>query len=239
MRGKVWLSFFALGLSLIGQSSVQAEDKAPPAAEVTAVGQVGASSVTTISIQQGGKMHSSQVFACLLHLNEQATLLAIVDLKHFPGDTDADRFKNATMMIIDLVGDEKKRCAIKGRLVSESKGMNLGGFDLRTKEMLTLPGKKRLILVGDSFTRLDDKNQDRYPAKGTVWVQGKPVCGKEDLKLVAEPTLAVVNEGLPVLLEGEKARTKPGKNPIRVIGTLQIDDKGLLRLKATQVEEVK
>jgi hypothetical protein len=101
--------------------------------------------------------------------------------------------------------------------------------------------KKAVVLIAEKITEVVDGNKDMFPAFGKARVEGKALCGKNDLKIFDEPTLAVINGDLPIVLDGPKARgDAKDKGIIRATGTLFADTEHvLLRLTADDVVEVK
>ena len=222
----------ALGLA---PSWAIAGDPATPA-EVTVVGKSRGGGESSFTVAIDGKFISQDVYFNLLELDDKTLLISIIDFKKLKGDTDEKKEEAAREM--QKFAEKGKRVAIKGRLVPESKEVSTGVLRIRDKEVLTLKDKKQLILLAESITEVDDKNKDRFPVHGKTRVEGLPQCGKADLKLFDEPTLAIANGSVPIILEGAKSKAKAGKALIRVIGQLKVDDKGLLRLVADEVAEV-
>ena len=236
----VWALVVCMSFLSVGSSQATADDP-PEHAQITAVGELGSSTLTSLSLGGNivkGKAVETKVFACVLKLDAKTCVVAIVDLKNFPGNTKEEKRKNALACMFA----RSYPFAITGRLVPESKEVNTGGVKFGDAGIQVLKDKKNLILVGDSITQLNPTvmrtKKDRFPPKGKILVQGKQVCGKENLKLFDEPTLAVQNGSLPIVLDGDKSKAKAGKASIRVVGSLKVDDKGLVRLIADEVKEI-
>jgi hypothetical protein len=204
-----------------------AAEQQPAHADVTAVGVRRAAATATLTVGVAGKSQKIGVLALILELSDNTHLLTVVDVEKLPPGGP-----------VKLIFSKQRLFAIRGRLVPESKELGIGSLRLGQKEPLTLKDKKRLILVGDSITPIDAENKDRYPPQGKLWVEGNPICGKADLKLFSEPTLAVQNTSVPIVLEGEKAHRRAGKRAIRVVGALKVDARGLVRVQADEVKEV-
>jgi len=229
------LNILALaGALCAAPSQVSAADPAA-LAQVTVVGKSRGGAQFTSALTVDGESISKLIYYTLLELDEKTILISIIDFDKLKGDED-DKIKAFKQM--QKAANLGKRVAIKGRLVPESKEVNTGANRFTSKEILTLKELKQLILLAEAITELDDKNKDQFPAHGKVRAEGKSVCGKMDLKLLDEPTLAIENGSLPILLDGEKSKVKAGKTPVRVVGSLKIDDKGLVRLIADEVKEI-
>jgi hypothetical protein len=101
---------------------------------------------------------------------------------------------------------------------------------------LSINKDKRMVLSGAKARVLTATDKDA-PAKGTVRVQGIACCGRCDLGLCDECTMAIKNGKTPIVLDGAKASQKVEEpTSVRVVGTVHIDRRGLLRLDAAQVQ---
>jgi hypothetical protein len=99
---------------------------------------------------------------------------------------------------------------------------------------------KQMVLVAEKCTAYDEKAKDKVPAKGLAYLEGPAICGKCDLSLCEECTLAFRNDKTPIVLDGELALDHAsGKGTIGVTGKLQVDKRGLLRVAASKVDVVK
>jgi hypothetical protein len=99
---------------------------------------------------------------------------------------------------------------------------------------------KKMILVAEKSRPYDEKEKDKAPAKGLAYLQGPAICGRCDLSLCDECTLAVKNGDTPIILQGELAADHaPGKGTLLVTGKLYVDDRGLLRILAKKVDTKK
>jgi hypothetical protein len=105
---------------------------------------------------------------------------------------------------------------------------------------LSVDKNKRLVLTTDNARLFTDQDKGKAPARGQVRVEGTPACGSCDLKLCDECTLAIVNPGAPIILDGKLARDHAeGASAITAVGRAFIDRRGLLRLDAAKVDLVK
>lgn len=202
----------------------------PPAqAEMVVVGQVVGSVNRRFSREVEGKKVQHDILACVLKLDDRTALVTIIDLNTLePNEANRIRFG---LGAAPWVG-------VKGRLGPAAKeyAKTVSGFGDAT--IMKFKDGERLVLAAKSIIAIDEKNAGEYPPKGKARVEGKPLCGKTDLKLFDEPMLAVANDPLPIILEGDRSKAKPGKNAIRVVGSLKVDPKGLIRLLADEVGDV-
>jgi hypothetical protein len=142
--------------------------------------------------------------------------------------------------------------AVEGRLVLADKEMFRVEVVMGLPTFLMLKGdektqfkkileRRAVVLVADKLTEVADRDKARFPAFGKVRIEGKAICAKRDLNVLDEPTLAVENGPLPIVLDGPKARADArGKGILRVTGSLRVDAKReLLRLTADEVQDVK
>jgi len=202
----------------------------PPAkAEVVVVGQQMGSVNRRFSEEVEGKKIEHDMVYLVLKLDDRTSLVAVVDLNTLEKE-EANRFR------FNLVASPW--LGIKGQLglAAKADAKTVGGFG--NAALLKVKDGERVVLAAKSIVVIDEKNAGAYPPKGKARVEGKPLCGKVDLKLLDEPTLAVANDPFPLILDGEKSKATAGKNAIRVVGSLKVDPKGLLRLLADEVGDV-
>ena len=115
-----------------------------------------------------------------------------------------------------------------------------------SKKVLVATGKlsvnkdKRLVLTSDDAKLLVDKDKAKAPAKGQARLEGNSCCGRCNLAVCDDCTLAIRNGEYPVVVDGKLAaqHAEEGKEAKKVIvlGRLFLDDKELLRLNAVKVE---
>jgi hypothetical protein len=104
---------------------------------------------------------------------------------------------------------------------------------------LSVNKDKRLELTSDSARPFTDKEKDA-PAKGKAKIVGTPCCGKCELELCDDCTLAIKNGARPIVLDGPLATkfAEEGKDAksATIAGRLYIDKRGLLRVEAVDVK---
>jgi Leucine-rich repeat (LRR) protein len=189
-------------------------------ARVIVTGTDKGGSTTRMFRKVGGKLISIRVSTRLLQLNDKSALLVVVPSK---------KGKNQPALKMGAV------YAVEGRLAIEGPGVNTG-LSVRPEGLLTVKGNKAVVVLASSVTVLDKKNKNDFPSLGKAAVVGAAMCGQRDLKLFDRPTLSIRNGPTPIVLQGEKARTDAaGKGVIWVTGTLRVDKRGLVRLRADKV----
>lgn len=110
-----------------------------------------------------------------------------------------------------------------------------GTLKLKDKQMVLVADKSRVL---EPDKDKGDKEKDQAKAKGNVYVVGDAICGRCDLAVCQECTLAVRNGTTSIILQGPLAGDHAeGKGVIGVTGKLQIEN-GLIRLHASKVEKV-
>jgi hypothetical protein len=206
------------------------EDKGLAPAKIVVTAEV--KKVGFVAVSTGKADFDESTFQ--LTLKDKAWLLGVQALDFSkPGSREAGKKRDE-----DLA--KGGRFAIEGRLVLREHAKVKPSVDLSDEQRVGAPEGKALLLVIEAFTKLDDQNKALYPEPGQVRVQGRALDGQRDLKLVEEPTLAIGNGELPIVLDGDQARAEAAaKGPIQATGVLSVDKKGLLRLRAAAVKEVK
>jgi Leucine-rich repeat (LRR) protein len=219
------ITLLAFALLLLNLPEARPADKPPEGPTlarvvVTGINQGGATS--SLFIGGKGKRTHIEVSSQIFKLSDKSALLVVINHK--------GKGKRTLLNI-------GKTYAAQGRLVVEGPGVETGPFRLWTEGMLAVKDKKRVVLLADSITLIDEKNKASFPAPGKAVVEGKAVCGKRDLKLTAAPTLSISNGKTPIVFSGKKAETDAaGKGVIRATGALSVDAKWLIRLDAEALE---
>jgi hypothetical protein len=136
--------------------------------------------------------------------------------------------------------DEDTPLLLAGKVAKEYEAITFDKKVVVIEGTLSVNKDKRLVLTSDKGKLLTAKDKDKAPAGGQACVVGTPTCGKCDLGLCEECTLAVVNAGSPIILDGKLAvgHAEDVKG-ITVVGRLFVDKRGLLRLSATKVDLAK
>jgi hypothetical protein len=135
--------------------------------------------------------------------------------------------------------DAKTPVLLAGKVAKQFEEDRLSRKVVVLEGTLSLSKDKRLLLTSDKGEFLPEKDAAKYPAKGTIRVEGKPCCGMCDLMVCDECTLAVKNGAAPIVLDGKLAREHPEgkeKQKAAVEGRPFVDKRGLLRLEATKVQ---
>ncbi len=102
---------------------------------------------------------------------------------------------------------------------------------------LSLNKDKRLVLTSAGGHYYTDTDKGKAPARGEARVAGTACCGSCDLAVCDECTVAVVNAGFPLVLNGKlAAQHAEGRPPIKAVGKLFVDKRGLIRLEARTVD---
>jgi hypothetical protein len=136
--------------------------------------------------------------------------------------------------------DENTPLILAGKVAKDFEEMTFDKKMLVVEGTLTLNKDKRLVLTSDKGKLLTAKDKDKVPAAGQARVTGTPTCGKCDLRLCEECTLAVVNGSFAIILDGKLAADHADDvKSITAVGRLFVDKRGLLRLNATKVELTK
>src|SRR5262245_43022981 len=126
--------------------------------------------------------------------------------------------------------DDKTPVLLTGKAGKELHEDRLQKKVVTIKGVLTLNKDKRLQLAGETAAGKD------APGKGMARVQGAPCCGKCDLGLCDECTIAVRNGDFTVILDGKLAQDHAeDATGIIAEGRLFVDKRGLVRLMATRV----
>lgn len=114
--------------------------------------------------------------------------------------------------------------ALTGRLTTEDE---VGLFPAGAAPILTevpafeLGEKRRLVLVAEAVVEITKSNRDKYPAEGTVAVEGRPADAKADLKLTEAAALGIRNGSVPVVVIG---RPTEKAAQVRAAGTMVTAD---------------
>lgn len=136
--------------------------------------------------------------------------------------------------------DDKTPILLEGKASKEFYKMRFDGKVLVASGVLSINKDKRLVLTSDSAHLLGDADKGKAPAQGQIRVIGAPVCGRCELALCDECTLAILNATTPIVLDGELAsqHAEEGKasKQASVVGKPYIDKRGLLRLNAKDVK---
>jgi hypothetical protein len=136
--------------------------------------------------------------------------------------------------------DAKTPIRLAGKAAKEFEDVRLEKKVLVATGTLTVGKDRRLVLTSDKAHLLTDKDRAKAPPKAQARVAGRPVCGKCDLMLCDECTLAVANGKAAIVLAGKLARDHAeGAQAITAVGRPFVDARGLLRLDATKVDLVK
>lgn len=149
------------------------------------------------------------------------------------------------------IGDDCVLCLKiddKTPLVLDGKAAKAFHEDRLEKKLIVVEGTliqrkdKVFVLTCDTARVVTDKDKGKLPEKGQAWVAGALCCGKCDLELCDECTLAVKNGKHSIVLDGKLARDHAEENKGKkgtAWGKLFVDKRGLIRLDATKVETEK
>jgi hypothetical protein len=136
--------------------------------------------------------------------------------------------------------DDKTPVLLAGKTAKQFEEDRLSGKVVVIEGTLSLNKDKRLVLTSDAGRFFTDADRNKAPAKGEVRVVGLACCGKCDLGLCDECTLAIKNAGNPIVLDGKLAaqHAEEGKEAKQatVTGKLFLDKRGLIRVEAKKVE---
>jgi predicted nucleic acid-binding protein len=136
--------------------------------------------------------------------------------------------------------DEKTPILLAGKTAKQFEEDSLSKKVVVIEGALSLNKDKRLVLTSDAGRLLTDADKGKVPEKGEARVVGLACCGRCDLALCDECTLAIKNAGGPIVLDGKLAaqHAEEGKEAkmVTTTGKLFIDKRGLLRLDAKKVE---
>jgi predicted nucleic acid-binding protein len=139
--------------------------------------------------------------------------------------------------------DDKTPLLVEGQAAKELFPLRLkkkvvvaeGTLRLKDKQMVLIADKARVLEPADL-----EKEKGRIPAKGMAVVEGEAICGRCDLAVCDECTLAVKNSAHAIILDGQLAADHAeGLGVIKVTGRLFVDPRGLLRIEATKVDKQK
>jgi hypothetical protein len=133
--------------------------------------------------------------------------------------------------------DSKTPVLLGGKLADQFREDRLTKKTVVVTGVLTIGKDKHMLLTGDKGTFASKADE---AAKGQTKVTGTPVCGKCDLKLCEECTLAIANGPKAIVLDGKRAQDHADDyKGITAVGRLFLDKRGLLRLDAAKVDTVK
>jgi hypothetical protein len=138
---------------------------------------------------------------------------------------------------------EKTPVLLAGKTVKQFEQDSLTKKVVVAEGTLALTKDKYLVLTSDEGRFWTDKDKGKAPDKGMVLVAGNACCGKCNLELCDECTVAIKNADFPIVLDGKLAaqHAMEGKDPqpSTAVGKVFLDKKGLLRLEATKFEMLK
>ncbi|HXG10584.1 MAG TPA: hypothetical protein VNK04_12555 [Gemmataceae bacterium] len=136
--------------------------------------------------------------------------------------------------------DDKTPVLLAGKSAKQFAEDRLSGKVVVIEGTLSLNKDRRLVLTSDQGRLVTDKDKEKVPAKGQARVVGIACCGRCDLAVCEECTLAIKNAAQPIILDGQLAaqHAEEGKEakPVTAIGRLFLDKRGLVRLDAGKVE---
>jgi hypothetical protein len=133
--------------------------------------------------------------------------------------------------------DDQTPILLAGKAAQQFEAQRLSQMVLVAEGTLSVNREKRLVLTSDKARPYTDKDKGQAPEKGQVRVVGGACCGHCDLKVCDVCTLAVVNAGFPLVLDGKLAQQHAeGVKAITATGRPFLDPKGLLRLDAKKVD---
>ena len=136
--------------------------------------------------------------------------------------------------------DDKTPVRLAGKAAKQFEELRLDKKVLVAEGTLSVGKDKRLVLTSDKAHLYTDKDKGKVPEKGQALVVGVGCCGKCDLDLCDECTLAVRNDKQPIVLDGklatQHAEEGKGGRKVTATGKLFVDKRGLLRLDAKAVK---
>lgn len=136
--------------------------------------------------------------------------------------------------------DDKTPILLEGKAAKEFYKLRFDGKVLVATGTLSVNKDRRMVLTSDSAHVFGDADKGKAPAQGLMRVLGSPVCGRCELALCDECTLAILNAKTPIVLDGDLAsqHAEEGKSSkqANVVGKPYIDKRGLLRLNAKDVK---
>jgi hypothetical protein len=136
--------------------------------------------------------------------------------------------------------DDKTPVLLAGKIAKQFEEDRLRKKAVTVEGALSLNKDKRLVLTGDAGRLLTDADKGKVPDKGEARVVGLACCGRCDLNLCDECTVAIKNAGGPIVLDGKLAaqHAEEGKEarPVTATGKLFLDKRGLIRLDAKKIE---
>src|SRR5262245_11053466 len=136
--------------------------------------------------------------------------------------------------------DDKTPILLEGKAGKEFYKLRFDKKVLVVTGALSINKDKRLVLTSDSAHVLGDADKGKAPPQGQLRVVGTPVCGRCELALCDECTLAILNAATPIVLDGDLANqhAEEGKSSrlATAVGRPYIDKRGLLRVNAKEVK---
>lgn len=136
--------------------------------------------------------------------------------------------------------DDKTPLVLAGKAAKQFEDMRLSKKVLFAVGAVSIDKEKRLVLTSDEARLFTMNEKALAPPRGEIRVEGTPTCGKCNLKLCDECTIAVLNGTTPIVLDGKLALDHADDaKAVVALGRPHVDKRGLLRLFATKVELVK
>ena len=138
---------------------------------------------------------------------------------------------------------EKTPVLLAGKTAKQFEPDSLSKKVVVIEGTLSVNKDKRLVLTADEGRFHGDKDKGKAPEKGQAFVTGNACCGKCNLELCEECTVAIKNADFPIVLDGKLAaqHAMEGKDPqpSTAAGKLFLDKRGLIRLDAAKFEMLK
>jgi len=136
--------------------------------------------------------------------------------------------------------DGKVPLILAGKAAKKFEELTFDEKKLVATGALSLNKNKRMVLTSDDAQVLTGKEKVKVPPLGRARLVGTPICGKCQLMVCEECTLAVANGKAAIILDGKYAQDHAEDyRTITATGRLFIDRRGLLRLDATKVDLTK
>jgi hypothetical protein len=136
--------------------------------------------------------------------------------------------------------DDKTPLLLAGKAAKQFEDMRLTKKVLFAVGSVALDKNKQLVLTSDEARLFTMKDKSLAPPHGQIRVEGTPTCGKCNLKLCDECTVAILNGTSPIVLDGKLAKDHAdGAKAVTAIGRPFVDKRGIVRVDATKVDLVK